>query len=177
MAHIKVYGGVHAHACSIAQAFQTLCNPMDCKLSNSSFHGISQARILEWVAMPSSRGSSRPREWTHVSCISCDTAGFLSAESPGKPCLHYTVVQYSCLENPMDWGAWWAAVHGVAGSQTWLSNFTFSFHFHALEQEMATHSSVLAWRIPGTGEPAGLPSMGSHRVRHDWSDLAAAAVV
>ena len=74
----------------------------------------------------------------------------------------------------MDGGAWWDAVHGVARSQTWLSNFTFTFHFHALEKEMATHSSVLAWRIPGTGEPGGLTSMGSHRVGHDWSDLAAA---
>ena len=84
-------------------------------------------------------------------------------------------LQYSCLENPMDRGAWEAAVHGVAKSQTQLSNFTFTFHFHALEKEVATHSSVLAWRIPGTGEPGGLPSMGSHRVGHDWSDLAAAA--
>ena len=75
----------------------------------------------------------------------------------------------------MDGGAWWAAVHGVAKSWTRLSNFTFTFHFHALEREMATHSSVLAWRIPGTGEPGGLPSMGSHRVGHNWSDLAAAA--
>ena len=72
----------------------------------------------------------------------------------------------------MDGGAWWAAVHGVAKSWTWLSDFTFTFHFHALEKEMAIHSSVLAWRIPGTGEPGGLPSMGSHRVGHDWSDLA-----
>ena len=75
----------------------------------------------------------------------------------------------------MDRGAWWAAVHGVSTSWTWLSDFTFTFHFHALEKEMATHSSVLAWRIPGTAEPGGLPSMGSHRVGHDWSDLAAAA--
>ena len=75
----------------------------------------------------------------------------------------------------MDRGAWWAAVHGVAGSQTRLSEFTFTFHFHALEKEMATHSSVLAWRIPGTGEPGGLPSMGLHIVGHDWSDVAAAA--
>ena len=73
-------------------------------------------------------------------------------------------------------GPWWAAVHGVAKSRTRLSDFTFTFHFYALEKEMASHSSVLAWRIPGTGEPGGLPSMGSHRVRHDWSDLAAAAV-
>ena len=72
-----------------------------------------------------------------------------------------TPLQYSCLENPMDGGAWWAAVHGVAKSQTRLSDFTFTFHFHALEKEMATHSSVLAWRIPGMGKPGGLLSMGS----------------
>ena len=76
-------------------------------------------------------------------------------------------LQYSCLENPMDRGAWWAAVHGVARSRARLSDFTFTFHFHALEKEMATHSSVLAWRIPGTAEPGGLPSMGSQRVGHD----------
>ena len=84
-------------------------------------------------------------------------------------------LQYSCLENTMDGGAWWAAAHGVEKSRTRLSDFTFTFHFHALEKEMAAHSSVLVWRIPGTGEPGGLPSMGSHRVGHDWSDLAAAA--
>ena len=87
-----------------------------------------------------------------------------------------TPLQYSCLENPMDGGTWLAVVHGVAKSQTRLSDFTFTFHFRALEKEMATHSSVLAWRIPETGEPGGLPSLGSHRVRHDWSDLAAAVV-
>ena len=75
----------------------------------------------------------------------------------------------------MDGGAWWAALHGVPQSRTQLSDFTLTFHFHALEKEMATHSSVLAWRIPETGEPGGLPSLGSHRVRHDWSNLAAAA--
>ena len=76
----------------------------------------------------------------------------------------------------MDGEAWKAIVHGVAESQTRLSNFTFTFHFHALEKAMATHSSVLAWRIPGTGAPGGLPSMGSHRVGHDWSDLAAVQI-
>ena len=72
-----------------------------------------------------------------------------------------TPLQYSCLENPMDGGAWWAAVHEVAKSRTQLSDFTFTFHFHALEKEMVSHSSVLAWRISGMGEPGGLPSMGS----------------
>ena len=75
-----------------------------------------------------------------------------------------TPLQYSCLENPMDGGA---AGHGVTKSWTRLSDFPFTFHFHALEKEMAAHSSVLVWRIPGTGEPGGLPSMGSHRVGHD----------
>ena len=78
-----------------------------------------------------------------------------------------TSLQYSCLENPMDGGAWWAAVQGVAKSRTQLSNFSFTFHFHALEKEMATHSSVLAWRIPRMAEPGGQPSMGSHRVGHN----------
>ena len=78
-----------------------------------------------------------------------------------------TPFQYSCLENPMDGGPWWATVHGVAKSQTRLSDFTFTSHCYALEKEMATHSSVLAWRIPGMGEPGGLPSMRSHRVGHD----------
>ena len=82
-------------------------------------------------------------------------------------------LQCSCQENPMDGGAWRATVHGVAMSRSWLCEFTFTFPFHALEKEMATHSSVLAWRNPGTGEPGGRPSMGSHNFRHDWSDLAA----
>ena len=85
----------------------------------------------------------------------------MKGEGNGNP------LQYSCLENPRDGGAWWAAVHGVAKSLALMSNFTFTFHFHALEKEMATHSSILAWRIPGTGEPGGLLSMGSHRVEHD----------
>ena len=131
-------------------------------------------------------------------------ADSLPSESPGKPHIHVGLVQLktrygyytgwgfhpsfhlygegngtprqdSCLENPMDGGAWWAAVHGVARSQIRLSDFTFPFHFHALEKELTTHSTILAWRVPGTGEPGGLPSMGSHRVEHDWGDLAAAA--
>ena len=94
-----------------------------------------------------------------------------SGEGNGNP------LQYSCLENPMDRGAWYAAVHGVTRSWIQLSDFTFTFHFHAFEKKMATQSNVLAWRIPGTGEPGGLPSMRSHRVWHDWSNLAAAAAV
>ena len=98
---------------------------------------------------------------------------FLSVYQPVEG--NGTPLQYTCLENPMDGGAWWATVCGVTKSRTRLSDFTFTFHFHALEKEMATHSSVLAWRIPGMGESGGLPSMGSHRVGHDWSDLVAAA--
>ena len=78
-----------------------------------------------------------------------------------------TPLQYSCLENSMDGGAWWAAVHGVTKSWTRLNDFTFTFHFPALEKEMATYSTILAWRIPGTAEPGGLLSMGSHRVGHE----------
>ena len=81
-----------------------------------------------------------------------------------------TPLQYSCLENPMDGGAWKAVVHGVGEGRTQLSDFTFTFHFHALVKEMATHSSVLPWRIPGMGEPGGLSSLGSHRVRHDTTE-------
>ena len=91
---------------------------------------------------------------------------YVYGEGNGNP------LQYSCLENPMDGGAWKATVHGVTKSWTWLSNIIFTFPFHALEKDMATHSSVLAWRIPGTGEPGGLPSTGSHRLGYDWSDLA-----
>ena len=106
-------------------------------------------------------------------CISSPCLFKLYAEYIGEG--NGTPLQYSCQENPMDGGAWKAAVHGVAEGQTRLSDFTFTFHFDALGKEMATHSSVLAWRIPGTGEPGGPLSMGSHRVGHDWSDLAAAA--
>ena len=86
---------------------------------------------------------------------------YFSREGNGDP------LQYSCLGNPMNGGAWQAAVHGVANSRTRLSDFTFTLHFHALEKEMASHSSALAWRVPGTGEPGGLPSVGMHRVGHN----------
>ena len=91
----------------------------------------------------------------------CQDSILLLGEGNGTP------LQFSCLENPMDGEAWQAAVHGVVKSRARLSDFTFTFHVNALEKEMATHSSVLAWRIPGMAEPGGLPSMGSHRVGHD----------
>ena len=128
---------------------------LPCTSRSYSFHKKLSWWSILWVRLF--------RTW----CLSCASICF--GEGNGTP------LQYSCLGNPMDGGAWWAAVHGVAKSRTRLSGFPFTFPFHALEKEMATHSSVLAWRIPGTGEPGGLPSMWSHRVRHDWSDLAAAA--
>ena len=104
----------------------------------------------------------------HTLCVLLRSFTYSLGEGNGKP------LQYSCLENPMDGGAWWATVHGVATSRSRLSDFTFTFHFHTKEKEMATHSSVLARRIPGTAGPGGLPSMGSHRVGHDRSDFEAA---
>ena len=135
------------------------------------------------------RGSGRMRGFSKVLqlllaklrgklfCLSCvfafsslwTTLSMILGEGNGTP------LQYACLENHMDGGTWQAVVHGVAKCRTRLRDFTFTFHFHALEKEMATCSSVLAWRIPGAGKPRGLPSMGSHRVGNDWSDLAAAA--
>ena len=96
-----------------------------------------------------------------ISAMKLKEAYSLDGEGNGTP------LQYTCLENPMDGGAWWAAVHGVARSWTQQSDFTFSFNFQALEKEMVTQSSVLAWRIAGMGEPGVLPSLGSHRVGHD----------
>ena len=101
------------------------------------------------------------KEWDTTERLHLHFSLSCSGEGNGNP------LQYSCLENSMDGGAWWAAVHGIARSQTRLSDFTFTFHFHALEKEMATHSSILAQRIPGMEEPDGLPSTGWHRVRHD----------
>ena len=131
--------------------------------SLSTSHSFGEVLLAVWI----------PLNWRLLIIINIlvSFSILLPGEGNGTP------LQYSCLENPMDGGAWWAAVHGVprAKSRTRLSDFTFTFHFHVLEKEMATHSSVLAWRIPGTGKPGGLPSMGLHRVGHDWSDLAAAA--
>ena len=104
-----------------------------------------------------------------IYCCLCTAASLVAQVVKNPPVMqdgegNGTPLQYSCLENPIDGGAWWAAVHGVAEGRTRLSDFIFTFRFHALEKEMATHSSVLAWRIPGIGEPGGLLTMGSHRV-------------
>ena len=116
---------------------------------------------MEWVNEDGQEHRSNWAMYGFVSSYKCLIIELLFGEGSGTP------LQYSCLENPMDGGAWKDAVHGVARSWTRLSDFPFTFHFHALEKEMATHSSVLAWRIPGTGEPGGLPSMKLHRVGHD----------
>ena len=128
-------------------------------------------RYIENVGLRNSYKSTRGTRQIYLSkvlykfkivlCIKYQGVVFRAGEGNGTP------LQSSCLENPTDGGAWQAAVHGVAKSPTQPSDFPFTFHFHALEKEMATHSSVLAWRIPGTAEPGGLPSMGSHRVGHD----------
>ena len=111
-----------------------------------------------WVR---SLGWEDPLEEEYYRILLCPVLFCPVGEGDGTP------LQYSCLENPMNEGGWYAAVHGVAKSRTRLTDFPFTFHFQALEEERATHSSVLARRIPGTGEPGGLPSMGSHRVGHD----------
>ena len=142
-----------------------------CELRHICFgyKGLSQklVGVIPWTEEPGrlqSMGSlGVGHDWMTSLSLSCIGVG------TGNP------LQCSCLKNPRDRGAWWAAVYGVAESLTQLNDFTFTFHFHALEKEMATHSSVLAWRIPRTVEPGGLPSTGSHRVGHDWRDLAAAA--
>ena len=134
----------------------------------------SLIRTLEWVAIPfqgifptqGSKSGLRHGRWilyhlSHQGSPKNKVVRVVTGECNSTP------LQYSCLENPMDGGAWQAEVHGVTKSRTRLRDLTFTFHFHALEKEMATHSSVLAWRIPGMGEPGGPPSMGSHRVGHE----------
>ena len=146
------------------------CSPWGSKESDTT--ELLNWTELNWCSMQDLH--SLTRDWTCALALEAWFPNYwtspirASREGTGTP------LQYSCLENPMDGGAWWAAVHGVIKSRTQLSDFTFPFPFHALEKEMATHSSVLAWRIPGTGEPGGLPSMGLHRVGRDWSNLAAA---
>ena len=126
------------------------------------FHLFQHQGLFQWVI--SSHQVAKVLE-LQLQLQNWFSLGLTYGEGNGTP------LQYSCLENPMDGGAWLAAVDGVTEGRTWLSGFTFTFHFHALEKEMATHSSILAWGTPGTGEPGGLPPMGLHRVGHDWSDL------
>ena len=133
--------------------YSCLENPMGRGTWRATLHGIARVGY-DLVTKPPPYVYPQPFELPSHS----------GGEGNGNP------FQCSCLENPRNRGAWWVAVHRVTKSQTWLSDFIFTFHFHALEKEMATHSSVLAWRIPGTGEPGGLPSMGLHRVRHDWNE-------
>ena len=145
----------YLHAAAAVKSLQscpTLCDSIDSSPPGSPIPGILQARILEWVAI----SFSNAWKWkVKVKSLSC--------------------VWPSATPWTMRWRSLVCSVHGVAEGQTRLSEFTFPFHFHALEKDMATHSSVLAWRIPGTGEPGGLLSMESHRFGHDWSDLTAAA--
>ena len=150
--------------CSVTQLCSTLCDPMECSLPDSSVHGILQARILEWVAMTSSRGSSRSKDLLH---LLHKQAPFFTTTPHGNGEGNDNPLQCSCLEKS----------HGqtsLVGFSPWgceESDRTDRLHFHfslsCLEKEMATHTSVLAWRIPGAGEPGGLPSMGSCRVGHN----------
>ena len=148
----------------VTQLCPTLSDPMDCSPPGPSVCGIFQARVLEWgaIAYSSNMGQSclindSPCFLLKIILLVSDSIlkkAFLSdqcKEIEENNRMAKTRDQYSCLEIPMDGGAWWAAVHGVAKSRTRLRDFTFTFHFHALEKEMATHSSVLAWRIPGMG--------------------------
>ena len=160
----------------VAQSCPTRHDPMDCSLPGSSAHGIFQTRVLEWGAIAfSDIGAKSLSNSILVYIFLKSKISFPSSpnsydqEFRCKECEISKMIKYLnlSLENPMDGGAWKTAVHGVAEGRTRLSDFTFTFHFHALEKEMATHSSVLAWRIPGTAEPGGLSSMGSHRVGHD----------
>ena len=152
------------HTCVCAQSLQscpTLCDTSDCSPPGSSVHGILQSRTLEWVAMPSSRVSSQPRDWTCISCSSCIAGGFFTAEPPEKP--KYTWVN-----------SWWIGFPGGAmvknspdnagDTEMWVQSLGLE---DALEKEMASHSSILAWGIPWTKESCKLQSMGLQRVGHD----------
>ena len=135
------------------------------------------SKYISHVKCSISRASRQMKPWNlHLELLKCfpvnhfGRKSFQNISHPSNLVFREgngTPLQYSCLENPMGGGAWWATVHGVAKGRTRLSDFTFTFHFHALEKEMTTHSSVLALRIPGMGESGGLPSMGLHRVGHD----------
>ena len=153
----------------VTQSRPTLCDPMDCSPLGSSIHGILQARILEWVAISFSRGSSRPRDWIQTFHI----AGRCFNLWVTREALIRGIYAMAAHSSTLAWKIPWTEEPGALQSMGWLrvghdwatslSHFTF-IHW---EEEMATHSSVLAWRIPGTGEPGRLPSVGSHRVGHD----------
>ena len=151
---------MHASESEVAQSCPTLSDPMDCSLPGSSVHGIFQARVLEWGAIIG-KDSDAGRDWGQEVpgiFINSSAQGLQKAMAPHSSTLAWKI---PWTEEP-------GRLQSVGSlSRTRLSDFTFTFHFHALEKEMATHSSVLAWRIPGMGEPGGLSSMGSHRVGHD----------
>ena len=182
----------------VTQSRLTLCDPIGCSPPGFSVRGIPQARILEWVAIPFFRGSSGCRDRTWVWKISCTAGRFFTVWATrevydireGKKSFSFYSLRFSAPHSStLAWKVPWMeepdrlqSMGSLRVGHDWatslslsLSLFTFTFHFHTLEKEMATHSCVLAWKIPRTGEPGGLPSMGSHRVGHDWSDLAAAA--
>ena len=146
----------------VTQSSPTLCDPMDCSLPGSSICGIFQARVLVWGAR-CRRAQPSASAWRAASGTPRKQIKAHVTGSNGTP------LQFSCLENPRGGGAWWAAVHGVTKSQTRLSNFTFTFHFYALEKEMASHSNVLAWRIPGTGNLVGCHLWG--RTESDTTEV------
>ena len=171
-------------SCSVTQSCPTPCNSIGCHLLGTSVHGIVATRILEWGAVSSSSRTFPTQElnpcllhWRWILYWWATGKSLLGTIEDWK-FMDYVDIKLSLMPfNRQIKLPKHNAVHGVAKSRTRLSDFTFTFHFHALEKEMATHSSVLAWRILGMGEPGGLPSMGSHRVRHDWSDLAVAASI
>ena len=150
---------IYCCCCKSLQSCPTLCDPIDGSPPGSPVPGILQARTLEWVAILGLVVKNPPENARDAGLIPG------SGRSPGGG--NDNPLQYSCLGNPMDGGTWWAAVHGVVKSRTQLRDFTFTFHFHALEKAMAPHSSTLAWKIPWTEESGGPQSMGSLRVGHD----------
>ena len=176
--------------CLVARSCLTLCDPVDCIPPGSSVLGVFQAR-MSGLPFSFSRGSSPPRDPTRVSCLSCFAGRFFTCWATGEaPIISLENTNWIdivlCSEKAMAphsrtlaWKIPWMEEPGRLQSwgRAWLSDFTFTFNFHALEKEVASHSSVLAWRIPGMGKPGGLPSMGSHRVEHNWGDLAIAIVL
>ena len=167
-----------------SQSCLTSCDHMDCSPPGFSVHGISQARTLEWVAISYPRGSFWPKDWSCISCASCIVRKILyhchhlgsPVSNPHHPLWKW---KHESLSREQLFAAPWTTAHPAPLSMGFprqeYSVYITLLPNHSLEKEMATHSSVLAWRIPGTGERGGLPSLGSHRVGHDWSDLAAAA--